>query len=360
LKEMHGTYLGIETGDYEHPMKLISESLEIARSHKDMELECSALFGLATQEFFHGDLIRAKAYLDQALPLLEGTKSINTLWGVLDLCGQMARCSGQPDVARAMDARAMALAESRRDRVLTVFALANTAWTASLTGDWKELGAICSHPLAVESRERRLLIPQIMAAKWRGQPERVESLTARYSHSNLMAYRRITDAWELGRTDDLAESAESVRRELLTPGWERIEQISAQLIYAVATALKGELVTAARAYEQASELADWPLPFMMLEAGTRRALGFVAWKLGRLDEAKDHYASDVERMRKAGYRPNLAWSCFEFSELLMERRSGKDKGQAKVFQDEALTIARDLSMRPLTERILRRRQFLKA
>ena len=89
-------------------------------------------------------------------------------------------------------------------------------------------------------------------------------------------------------------------------------------------------------------------------------LGFVAWKLGRSDEAAAHYSSDIELMRTARYRPSLAASCFEFSQLLFERGTANDKKESKALQDEALAIARELGMKPLTERILRQREFLKA
>jgi hypothetical protein len=87
--------------------------------------------------------------------------------------------------------------------------------------------------------------------------------------------------------------------------------------------------------------------------------------------------------RIAGFRPYLAWTCSDYAEMLTDRAStdssaaggsgqthsadsgqagpaGSDRAKAAKLQDEALTIARDLGMKPLVERILKRRQFLKA
>ena len=46
--------------------------------------------------------------------------------------------------------------------------------------------------------------------------------------------------------------------------------------------------------------------------------------------------------------------------LLLQRAVADDQATAVALQDEALAIARDLGMRPLTERVLAHRKLLKA
>ena len=54
---------------------------------------------------------------------------------------------------------------------------------------------------------------------------------------------------------------------------------------------------------------------------------------------------------KAGYRPELAWTC----------RSGDgDRTKAYALLHEALAISSELGMRPSMERVLSRREILKA
>ncbi|MCH7594841.1 MAG: hypothetical protein IIB27_10030, partial [Chloroflexi bacterium] len=61
-----------------------------------------------------------------------------------------------------------------------------------------------------------------------------------------------------------------------------------------------------------------------------------------------------------------AWTCSDYAELLLgrpdpSRASGPgDREKAIELQDEALAITQKLGMRPLTERILARREILRA
>ena len=58
--------------------------------------------------------------------------------------------------------------------------------------------------------------------------------------------------------------------------------------------------------------------------------------------------------------PELAWTCCDYADLLRQRNGPGDGERAAALLEEGLVIARDLGMRPLMERILSRREFLKA
>ena len=73
-----------------------------------------------------------------------------------------------------------------------------------------------------------------------------------------------------------------------------------------------------------------------------------------------HFEDALAFTRKAGYRPELAWTCCDYADLLRQRNGPGDGERAAALLEEGLGIARDLGMRPLMERILSRRQFLKA
>ena len=61
-----------------------------------------------------------------------------------------------------------------------------------------------------------------------------------------------------------------------------------------------------------------------------------------------------------GYRPEFAWTCSDYAELLLDRDGPRDREKAIELQDEALAITQELGMRPLTERILARREILRS
>ena len=75
-----------------------------------------------------------------------------------------------------------------------------------------------------------------------------------------------------------------------------------------------------------------------------------------LDTSKDALAF----CRKAGYRPELAWTCCDYADALCERDGDGDRAKAMSLLDESLAISSELGMRPLLERVLSRREILGA
>ena len=82
-----------------------------------------------------------------------------------------------------------------------------------------------------------------------------------------------------------------------------------------------------------------------------RVLGLLAHTSGNLDQAVAHYEDSLDLCRKAGYRPELAWTCCDYSDMLLERNNDGDEDKARTLLDESLAISTELGMRPLMERV---------
>ena len=95
-------------------------------------------------------------------------------------------------------------------------------------------------------------------------------------------------------------------------------------------------------------------------ASTVRILGLLAQMMSNLDDAQTHFEAALAFCRKAGNRPELAWSLCEYADLLLERNEDGDSDKATAMLDESLAISTELGMRPLMERVLSRREILKA
>ncbi len=91
-----------------------------------------------------------------------------------------------------------------------------------------------------------------------------------------------------------------------------------------------------------------------------RLLGLLSQTMGNLDQAAAHFEDALAFCRKAGYRPELAWCCCDYADLLRERDAEGDRAKAVSLLDESLAISSELGMRPLMERVLSRRDILKA
>ncbi len=91
-----------------------------------------------------------------------------------------------------------------------------------------------------------------------------------------------------------------------------------------------------------------------------RLLGLLSQTMGNADQAASHFQDSLSFCRKAGYRPELAWTCCDYADMLRERDGEGDRAKAITLLDESLAISSELGMRPLMERVLSRREILKA
>ena len=92
----------------------------------------------------------------------------------------------------------------------------------------------------------------------------------------------------------------------------------------------------------------------------RRWSRLLAHTMGRLEDAAVQFEDALAFCRKAGYRPELAWTCCDYADALRERNGDGDRAKAIALLDESLAISSELGMRPLMERVLSRRDILKA
>ena len=52
---------------------------------------------------------------------------------------------------------------------------------------------------------------------------------------------------------------------------------------------------------------------------TDRLLGLLSHTMGNLEQATEHFEDALAFCRKAGYRPELAWTCCDYADALRER-----------------------------------------
>ena len=90
-----------------------------------------------------------------------------------------------------------------------------------------------------------------------------------------------------------------------------------------------------------------------------RLLGLLAQAMGQLDLAAGHY-EDALTICRNGFLPELAWTCCDYTDALRERDGEGDRAKAMSLLDESLAISSELGMRPQMERVLSRREILKA
>ncbi|MCH8893488.1 MAG: hypothetical protein IIB32_08310 [Chloroflexi bacterium] len=115
--------------------------------------------------------------------------------------------------------------------------------------------------------------------------------------------------------------------------------------------LRGDVEAAKEQYASLG-LAAGSILFIAID----RVLGLLAQTMGDLDQAVIHFEDALAFCRKAGYRPELAWTCHDYAEMLLARGNGRtplqdDRSKALSLLEDALAVSTELGMRPLRERV---------
>lgn len=91
-----------------------------------------------------------------------------------------------------------------------------------------------------------------------------------------------------------------------------------------------------------------------------RILRLLAQTMGNPGQAVIHFEDALTFCRKATYRPELAWTCCDFADTLLQRNDEGDQAHGTTLLDECLAISTELGVKPLMERAQSRIDKLKA
>ena len=160
-----------------------------------------------------------------------------------------------------------------------------------------------------------------------------------------------------GTAGELETAEGTVQAMLATPEGRPFTATSAKTGLALLTVHRSDAEDAAEQYQA---LRSSPSLMGLVPVASDRLLGLLAHTMGKLDDAAAHFEDALAFCRKAGYRPELAWTRCDYADARRERDAEGDREKAVSLLDESLTISRDLGMRPLMERVLSRREHLTA
>ena len=157
------------------------------------------------------------------------------------------------------------------------------------------------------------------------------------------------------RLDSVKQSAESV---LASDHALPFHEMQARAGLAIQAVQQRDLAVSMEQYTALKSQSGTMVSLLFL--CTDRLLGLLSMTANELGQAMDHFEDALAFCRKAGYRPELAWSCYEYADTLLQRNEPGDREKAKSLLDESLAISTELGMRPLMERVIFLRDILKA
>ncbi len=117
-------------------------------------------------------------------------------------------------------------------------------------------------------------------------------------------------AAQIGGNAEWLTVAETRAKFVLSASVGRFSTTMARVGLALIAVERGDV---SAAEEQYAALVSVP-GIMVFYIDTDQVLGLLSVTLGRLDQAVAHFEDSLEFCRRAGYRPNLAWTCCDYAD----------------------------------------------
>jgi tetratricopeptide (TPR) repeat protein len=349
--------------DYAGAAAALQQAITIAHRHSDRRLELRAQttwVQLANFQQVDQDLESAIA---EALRLLQ---SVDSLWDE-SLVRHHAMVwlfeNGESEAALVQAQLAVAAAERLRDHERLANVCMIAAMVHAYTGDWTGASSLYDRALAAYPVFAAALGHRILLESQLGNVEQAEAwaqqlLENERQHRSVYHWlcgEWLARSWRItGNRDWLAVARNAALTTLSLPRSIPIWNFAARIALGLVAVGDGDVSSAAEHY---AVLARSHGVAAVIQS---RNLGVIAQAAGLHDKAAEHFERALAFNRRAGYRPQLAWTCCDYADLLLGHNGPGDQDRATALLDEGIVIAHDLGMKPLLERILARRRLLKA
>ena len=160
----------------------------------------------------------------------------------------------------------------------------------------------------------------------------------------------INNPLKLAGLEDRLETAEAAAKTILSsPSPSPHFVVMARSGLALLAIQRDDVAGAGEQYAALQQARGTMIPEVM---AIDHLLGLLAQAIGRLDDAMAHFEDALAFCRKAGWRPELAWTCHDYGDALIQRKNSSDGGKAISLLEESLAISQELGMPPLMERVI--------
>jgi DNA-binding SARP family transcriptional activator len=364
LLAQHGWYSGIVEADHSAAERAFERALSIAQTQGDAALERRTLANAAWVDVWH---FRRQECLEKGLRAIElagqtgdDQTEINArrsiVWALM--------ATGERDQIRAHTAAGFALAQRLRDTWSIASAGFDNARLAVYEGNWEMARHMSEIGATAEPRGPRALSMQALLEYELGNFDTGATYIARLQdaavgappgpiaeHVFMVGTTALTERIA-GSHQHVASAATSAEAILSLPRLVPALAMVARSARALIAVQRNEAEAAETHYrfiEPQKRTACFIIPFTF-----DRLLALLAVTFGQIETALSHYEDGLAFCERAGYRPEYAWTAYDYAEALLVRNRPGDGQLAAALQQTALGIAGELGMRALIERILAR------
>jgi DNA-binding CsgD family transcriptional regulator len=360
LHSFRGSIQGMVDSDYPSARESFDSALAIARREGDSALEMKTLNFAAQAELWHHlfeeSLKSSLVAVDLAVAASDPRGEVaGRYWANLS-----ARSLGHWQEFQRQASAILKPAEQLGDRHWLAIAHHTVAWPFVLRGEWNEAREANQRSVDLMPLDPRTLMQRVILESQCGNRpeaevylERLESVVLGYEAGPTTANSCLAFTSPLARTiwgavrrPEVGEAsiATVLSSPSATPFFSTWARIGASLL----AVLNDDTESAGELYAALKPLAG----FTFIIFNVDRARGLLAGTIGHLDDAVVHFQKADASYRKSGCRPELAWTCYDHSSALFRRGGPGDRDTAISILDEALSIATELGMTPLADKIV--------
>jgi len=359
LLSIYGRVMGFEEGQYDEAREAFSRALAIAERCGDVSLEMGTLAHAASVHFFHARLQEA---LRTSLRAIELSRQVddprNELAARYIAVLTLSNMGGLQD-----DARHASTMRNLAERIRDHFWLAMAYWVSERVcvckGDWQAARGFNDAGLSVSPGAATLLSHRVMLEYELGQfDEGARFLERLLDTANAVPNWPVFEHAAVVNTipiialitgvSDRFDVAEKAAETLLSsPQASPSHSMTAQTGLALMAVIRKDRSVCENWYDRFLSAEEFYIFPMVRD----RLLGLLSQTLGKLDQALDHFEDALAFCRKAGYRPELAWTCCDYAQTLMERLGPGDRAKAVQLLEESQAISSELGMPPLMARV---------
>ncbi len=383
LLSRYGGILGDERGDYEGAQDALSRAISIARREGDVALEGQ---GLGYAAAVSAAYLRWRESVDhglRAIDLNAGDENplapaVHRWWAAVSLLR-----IGDLDAARPHALILRDRAEKRGASRLSIsMALAPITTLSCLEGGWKAGREDSGRGLEASPLNPHPLLPRILM-----EHETGESAQGDIYLERLLEAMRAAGPDRLFAADRVSLAIASVARITGIPDHFEIAEAAAQAVLksnetvtpvVVMLAKTGLVLLAVQTGDQTAAEEHYAYlvgleqqsTFILTVSSVDRLLGLLSQTTGSLEQAADHFEDALAFSRKAGCRPELAWTCCDYADLLTPVGDGPSTSSGRTDVDrrtkaialleESLSIATELGMPPIMARANERLELVQA
>ena len=369
LLSRYGRVVQIEEGDYDSAQEAFGKALTIARREWDAALEMRTLADSANADLYQ---LLWPECLDKGLQAIELAHRAEEPHA--EVLARYSAALAQNSLGDLVGLRSnasalLASAESLRDRWWLASALRVNGFVSRLEGGWQAAREINDRGLALSPVEPRDLCTRALLEYEVGEFEQGETYLERllelmraiapgpgleyaYPAMTIPIVARIT-----GETDRLEVAASACEIVISSPSATPYTIACARAGLSLLAVHRGNVPAADEQYSALAPHQGTMLTLSMIAVD--RLLALLSHTSGEADQAVAHFEDALAFCRKAGYRPELAWTCCDYADTLRERDGEGDRARAITLLDESITISSELGMRPLMEQVLSRREILR-